>query len=128
MNVPVNFRPKFDTTRYGHFLPDLLLEKESPCPLTLDRHYWEGDKLVVRMYSEIPTNVYLKLPAEIVGKLLVWLRDRASPPKHPWWDVKFWIYRTKNDEWIWFDDASPEAFAFLPWKNGNRIVSGVMNT
>ena len=95
---------------------DKTLALGSMCPMKLQNHDWSetSPHLIVHRFS-FPGSI--AIPACIVGKLLAWLQDRAKPPRHPWWEIEFWMHRTKNDEWVWFDDESPESFAYLPWKH-----------
>lgn len=105
------------------------LAKGSFIELTMVDNFWSetSDHLIVtvRLY---PT-CYLAIPARILGRLLPWLRDRAEPPRRPWYLVRFWLLRTQDDEWIWFTGDSPESYAYLPWKraDGERMMSQVMN-
>lgn len=68
------------------------------------------------------------IPANIIGRLLDWLKDAANPPRVRWYEIPFWLFRTSKDDWVWFGDGSDEAMSYLPWKHvkGNKILEDVM--
>jgi hypothetical protein len=97
--------------------------------VSIPTHAWSETSSHLIMFNRLEHGQpYVAIPARIVGALLTWLRDQATPPYLLWWGIEFWLHRTEQDEWVWFKDDSSDAMVYLPWKQnlGKDIVNNIM--
>lgn len=117
------------TLAKGSFLPMKFGNGEARIGKSAPTHAWSETSSHLIVFNRLKYDrPYVAIPARVVGALLLWLKDQASPPFNPWWKIEFWLHRTEQDEWIWFKDDSAEALAYLPWKQnmGHSIVDRIM--